>query len=133
MATAPDRSAAPAHAPETLRDWVLQVAARTRPDEVHWCDGSEAEYRELIRRMMAAGDLSRLNEVTFPGCYLHRSNPSDVARVEHLTFVCTESRDDAGPNNHWIDRKSTRLNSSHSQISYAVFCLKKKKKTKQTI
>ncbi|MGH8203464.1 MAG: phosphoenolpyruvate carboxykinase (GTP), partial [Steroidobacteraceae bacterium] len=102
MATAPDRPAAPAHAPETLRDWVLQVAARTRPGEVHWCDGSEAEYRELIRRMIAAGDLMELSAETFPGCHLHRSNPSDVARVEHLTFVCTESRDDAGPNNHWM-------------------------------
>ncbi len=49
MATAPDRSAAPSHAPESLRHWVLEVAARTRPDQVHWCDGSEAEYRELLR------------------------------------------------------------------------------------
>ncbi|MGH8198561.1 MAG: phosphoenolpyruvate carboxykinase (GTP), partial [Steroidobacteraceae bacterium] len=102
MATAPDRSAAPAHAPDALRHWVMQVAARTRPDQVHWCDGSEAEYRELIRRMLESGDLMKLNPGSFPGCHLHRSNPSDVARVEQLTFVCTERREDAGPNNHWM-------------------------------
>ena len=89
MATAPDRSAAPPQAPETLRHWVLEVAARTRPDQVRWCDGSDAEYRELLRLMQADGDLLKLNADRFPGCYLHRSNPSDVARVEHLTFVCT--------------------------------------------
>ena len=102
MATAPDRLTAPAQAPDELRRWVEQVAARTRPDRVHWCDGSDAEYRELIRLMLAAGDLHELNAEKFPGCYLHRSHPSDVARVEHLTFVCTERRDDAGPNNNWM-------------------------------
>src|SRR5688572_32984673 len=85
MATAPDRSAAPMHAPESLRHWVLEVAARTRPEHVQWCDGSDAEYRELQRRMLASGDLLKLNAESFPGCHLHRSNPSDVARVEHLT------------------------------------------------
>jgi phosphoenolpyruvate carboxykinase (GTP) len=102
MATVPDRSADPPHAPESLRQWVLEVAARTRPDRIHWCDGSEAEYRELIRQMQATGDLLKLNPERFPGCYLHRSNPSDVARVEHLTFVCTERQEDAGPNNPWM-------------------------------
>jgi phosphoenolpyruvate carboxykinase (GTP) len=102
MATAPDRSADPLHAPESLRRWVLEVAARTRPDQVHWCDGSDPEYRELVRRMQADGDLLKLNPESFPGCYLHRSNPSDVARVEHLTFVCTERQEDAGPNNPWM-------------------------------
>ena len=57
MATAPDRSAAPSHAPESLRHWVLEVAARTQPDRIHWCDGSEAEYLELVRQMIASGDL----------------------------------------------------------------------------
>ena len=102
MATAPDRPAAPTHAPENLRHWVLEVAARTRPQQIHWCDGSDAEYAELLRRMTAAGDLLELNPKSFPDCHLHRSNPSDVARVEHLTFVCTVKRDDAGPNNHWM-------------------------------
>ena len=102
MATATDRLASPALAPDELRRWVEQVAARTRPERVHWCDGSDDEYRELIQRMLAAGDLQALNADAFPGCYLHRSHPSDVARVEHLTFVCTEHRDDAGPNNLWM-------------------------------
>jgi phosphoenolpyruvate carboxykinase (GTP) len=102
MATATDRSAVPNDAPDALQHWVMQVAARTRPDHVQWCDGSEPEYRDLIRRMLANGDLIKLNEDSFPGCHLHRSSPSDVARVEHLTFVCTEREEDAGPNNHWI-------------------------------
>ncbi len=102
MATAPDRLVSPAQAPPELRRWVEQVAARTRPDRVHWCDGTDAEYRLLIRQMLASKDLLELNSATHPGCYLHRSHPSDVARVEHLTFVCSEVQEDAGPNNHWM-------------------------------
>jgi phosphoenolpyruvate carboxykinase (GTP) len=102
MATAPDRLTAPESAPETLRRWVEQVARRTRPERVHWCDGSEREYRELLDRMLASGELLALDAKSFPGCYLHRSHPSDVARVEHLTFVCPEREADAGPNNHWM-------------------------------
>ena len=85
-----------------LNDWVDQVAALTKPDRIHWCDGSEAEYRDLVAGMLADGTLVELNQDTHPGCYLHRSDPQDVARVEHLTFVCTRERDDAGPNNHWM-------------------------------
>ncbi len=88
---------------EALERWVNEVAALTRPAQIHWCDGSEAEYRQLVEQMLASGDLIELNQQTHPGCYLHRSNPSDVARVEHLTFVCHENRDDSGPNNHWMD------------------------------
>ncbi len=102
MATAPDQFASPAEAPGELRRWVADVAARTRPERVHWCDGSDQEYRELIRRMQAAGELLELNADQFPDCYLHRSHPSDVARVEHLTFVCTATEQDAGPNNYWM-------------------------------
>ena len=69
---------------------------------VHWCDGTEAENAKLIETMLASGTLSQLNRETHPDCYLHRSDASDVARVEHLTFVCTRERDDAGPNNHWM-------------------------------
>jgi len=102
MATAPDRLTAPESAPETLRRWVEQVAHRTRPERVHWCDGSEREYRELLDRMLASGELLALDAKSFPGCYLHRSHPSDVARVEQLTFVCPEREADAGPNNNWM-------------------------------
>jgi phosphoenolpyruvate carboxykinase (GTP) len=87
---------------EALDRWVGEVAALTQPDTIHWCDGSDAENAALIALMLKRGDLVELNQNTHPGCYLHRSDPSDVARVEHLTFVCTENRDDAGPNNHWM-------------------------------
>jgi len=86
----------------SLRDWVEDVAGRTQPDEIHWCTGSDTEYRQLIDEMTASGTLSALNPETYPNCYLHLSDPSDVARVEHLTFVCTENQEDAGPNNNWM-------------------------------
>jgi phosphoenolpyruvate carboxykinase (GTP) len=87
---------------EALNRWVDEVARLTRPASIQWCDGSDAEYAELVRTMLASGDLLPLNELSNPRSYLHRSHPSDVARVEHLTFVCTPEQDDAGPNNHWM-------------------------------
>lgn len=86
-----------------LARWVDAVARRTRPDIIHWCDGSSEEQAALIQLMLERGDLVELNQATHPNCYLHRSDPNDVARVEHLTFVCTRHADDAGPNNHWMD------------------------------
>ncbi|WP_028769904.1 phosphoenolpyruvate carboxykinase (GTP) [Silanimonas lenta] len=85
-----------------LNDWVASVAALTQPDRIHWCDGSAEEDAALKEAMLADGTLLALNPDTHPGCYLHRSHPGDVARVEHLTFVCTTGREDAGPNNHWM-------------------------------
>ncbi len=85
-----------------LAAWVAEVAALTGPDEIHWCDGSHAEHERLLGQMLADGTLIGLNPETHPDCYLHRSNPNDVARVEHLTFVCTRSQDEAGPNNNWM-------------------------------
>ncbi|MEO6065391.1 MAG: phosphoenolpyruvate carboxykinase (GTP) [Lysobacterales bacterium] len=85
-----------------LNEWVAAVAELTQPDRIHWCDGSEAEDRELKAQMVARGDLIPLNAQTHPDCFLHRSDPADVARVEHLTFVCTPECDDAGPNNNWL-------------------------------
>ena len=87
---------------EALTAWVNDVAALTRPDTIHWCTGSDSEYAELIRRMAADGTLTALNQETYPNCYLHLSDPRDVARVEHLTYVCTRTEADAGPNNHWM-------------------------------
>jgi phosphoenolpyruvate carboxykinase (GTP) len=86
-----------------LKSWVQEVATLTKPDSILWCTGSDAEYSSLIDVMLGSGDLIKLNQSTHPNCYLHRSNPSDVARVEHLTFICTQSREDAGPNNRWMD------------------------------
>ena len=88
---------------DALNAWVEDVASRTQPDAIHWCDGSEAEYGAMIEKMLADGTLSTLNKEQYPNCYLHLSDPSDVARVEHLTFVCTQDEDDAGPNNHWME------------------------------
>lgn len=87
---------------EALNDWVQSVAGLTRPDRIHWCDGSDAEYAALLKQMQADGTLLPLNADTHPGSWLHRSHPDDVARVEHLTFVCHENEEDAGPNNHWM-------------------------------
>jgi phosphoenolpyruvate carboxykinase (GTP) len=88
---------------KALRNWVDEVAALTEPDTVHWCSGSDAEYRELVDMMLESGDLLELNQNTNPRCYLHRSDPDDVARVEHLTFICSRNEADAGPNNHWME------------------------------
>jgi phosphoenolpyruvate carboxykinase (GTP) len=87
---------------EALKTWVARTAERTRPDRIHWCDGSAEEYERLVQEMLATGTLLRLNPETHPGCYLHRSAENDVARVEHLTFVCTRDEADAGPNNNWM-------------------------------
>ena len=87
---------------DTLNLWVQEVAQLTKPDAIRWCDGSEIERRELEALMVERGDLLALNPDTHPDCFLHRSHPSDVARVEHLTFVCTRHPDDAGPNNNWM-------------------------------
>jgi phosphoenolpyruvate carboxykinase (GTP) len=88
---------------EALDRWVSDTAALTRPARIHWCDGSDEEYQALVQQMLQTGTLLELNQQTHPGCYLHRSSPSDVARVEHLTFVCHPDERDAGPNNHWMD------------------------------
>jgi phosphoenolpyruvate carboxykinase (GTP) len=87
---------------DALNRWVDEVARHTGADAVHWCDGSDRENHALTQLMLERGDLIALNQDTHPNCYLHRSNPSDVARVEHLTFVCTPAADDAGPNNNWM-------------------------------
>ena len=87
---------------DILSDWVAEVAERTQPDQIHWCTGSKDEYDSLVQEMLGSGDLRELNQSNYPDCYLHLSDPHDVARVEHLTYVCSENELDAGPNNNWM-------------------------------
>ena len=85
-----------------LAEWVDAVARQTRPAEIHWCTGSAEENTQLVNGMLEREELLELNQETHPECYLHRSDPGDVARVEHLTYVCTPDERDAGPNNNWM-------------------------------
>jgi phosphoenolpyruvate carboxykinase (GTP) len=96
-----------------LAAWVEQVAALTLPEHVHWCDGSAAEYERLTALMLRTGELINLNADTHPNCYLHRSSPDDVARVEHLTFVCSNNQEDAGPNNNWMAPEQAHAKVDH--------------------
>jgi len=86
----------------TLLNWVRDMSGLCKPDHVVWCDGSEEERARLTQVAVDAGILIPLNPEKRPGCYLHRSNPNDVARVEHLTFICTPTQDEAGPTNNWM-------------------------------
>ena len=88
--------------------WVEEIAARTKPARVVWCDGSEAENQRLVEGMLADGTLLRLDPRQAPGCTLHRSHPSDVARTEHLTFIASRKREDAGPTNNWMSPQEAR-------------------------
>ncbi len=86
-------------------DWIDQMAAMTKPDSIVWIDGSEAQLAGLRRLAVDTGVLTQLNQEKLPGCYLHRTDPNDVARVEDRTFICCRSEEDAGPTNHWMDPK----------------------------
>jgi phosphoenolpyruvate carboxykinase (GTP) len=85
-----------------VEKWVDEAAGLTDPSRVVWCDGSKVEYDRLIEQMVRDGTLLELDQRSHPNSYLHRSDPSDVARTEHLTFICSRAREDAGPTNNWM-------------------------------
>jgi phosphoenolpyruvate carboxykinase (GTP) len=86
-----------------LAGWVQEMAKLAKPDRIQWCDGSEAERRALTELAVGQKVLIPLDQQRWPGCYYHHSNPNDVARVEHLTFICTPTREEAGPTNNWME------------------------------
>lgn len=89
-----------------VNEWVEQMAAMTQPDEIVWIDGSAEEKERLTKQALSTGELLELNQTELPGCYYHRTAENDVARVEHLTFICTEKKEDAGPINNWMEKSA---------------------------
>jgi phosphoenolpyruvate carboxykinase (GTP) len=92
-----------------LEMWVDESARLTKPDRIVYCDGSEAENRRILDEMLRGSDSVTLNEKTYPNCHLHRSSPNDVARTEHLTFICAPDKDDVGPTNNWMDPEAAKF------------------------
>ncbi len=100
--------AAPPTSHARLKAWVADIARRTRPDVIHWCDGSEAEWEALTSQLVKTGTIKRLDPDKRPNSFWAASDPKDVARVESRTFICSEARENAGPTNNWVEPTEMR-------------------------
>src|ERR1700730_14039116 len=92
---------------QAVLDWAQDVAQLAQPENIFWCDGSDAENSFLLEQSEKQQVLIKLNEQKVPRSYLHRSNPNDVARVEQFTFICTPTKEEAGPTNNWAEPAET--------------------------
>ena len=90
---------------KAVLNWIDEMAAMTTPDKIVWIDGSEAQLEELRKEAVLSGEMIKLNEEKLPGCYYHRTAVNDVARVEGRTFICADTKENAGPTNNWMDPK----------------------------
>ena len=88
---------------QALLTWIDEMAAITKPEKIVWIDGSDAQLEELRAEACSTGEIEKLDQEKLPGCYLHRTDPLDVARVEDRTFICARTKKEAGPTNNWMD------------------------------